>query len=123
MIFSNHAYAQIIETETVTGAMEVLVDPGSGSVCPEYGPNMMWNIKDGMHAGSSSERGYGMMGWLNDQNCDLSAPMEIDAVEAASIAQDYLVRVNSSLTVDDHGDQFYSTIPFTHLMADRLKVC
>jgi hypothetical protein len=82
---------------------------------------MMWDIKDGMHAGSGSERGYGMMGWLNDQNYDLSAPMEIDAVEAASIAQDYLVRVNSPLTVDDHGNQFYSYYTFHTLNGGQIE--
>jgi len=112
MIFSNHAYAQIIETDTGIGAMEVLVDPVSGSVYPEFGPNMMWNIKYGMHAGSSPGRGYGMMGWLNDQNYDLSEPMAIGLEEAANIAQDSLVRVNSPLTVDDHGDQFHGYYTF-----------
>ena len=43
MIFSNHAYAQIIEKDSGLGAMEVLVDPRTGRVSLEFGPSMMWN--------------------------------------------------------------------------------
>ena len=45
MIFDNNAYARITEKSTGIGAMELLVDPTSLSVFPEYGPNMMWNLK------------------------------------------------------------------------------
>jgi hypothetical protein len=30
------------------GAMELLVDKSSGAIFPEYGPNMMWNLKYGI---------------------------------------------------------------------------
>jgi len=121
MIFSNHAYVQIIETDTGIGAMEVLVDPVSSAVYPEFGPNMMWNIKYGMHAGSAPGRGYEMMGGFNYSDFDLSEPMEIGAEEAASIAQDYLARVNSPLTVDDHGDQFYGYYTFHTLNNGQIE--
>jgi hypothetical protein len=29
--------------------MELLVNPYTKEVIPEYGPNMMWNLKYGMH--------------------------------------------------------------------------
>ena len=56
MIFDNNAYARITEKSTGIGAMELLVDPASLVVFPEYGPNMMWNLKYGMMSGA------GMMG-------------------------------------------------------------
>jgi len=51
MIFDNHAYAQVLNAETGLGAFEVLVDPVTGSVFPEPGPNMMWNTEYGMMNG------------------------------------------------------------------------
>jgi hypothetical protein len=59
MIFDNNAYAIIVEESTGIGAFELLVDPVTKAVFPEYGPNMMWNLKYGM---MSSFGGYGMMG-------------------------------------------------------------
>jgi hypothetical protein len=57
MIFENHAYAEVIDASSGTGAFEVLVDPQTGTVYPEPGPNMMWNTTYG-HAGA------GMMGMM-----------------------------------------------------------
>ena len=57
MIFDNNAYARITEKSTGIGAMELLVDPASLAVFPEYGPNMMWNLKYGLMSGKG-----GMMG-------------------------------------------------------------
>jgi hypothetical protein len=98
MIFDNHAYAQVIETETDIGAMEVLVDPFTLSVTPEYGPNMMWNTKYGMHGG-------GMMGFSwRDDDMDEILVSEEDAVE---YAQAYLDRYSPDLNADEHADPFY----------------
>ena len=52
MIFDNNAYARITEKSTGIGAMELLVDPSSLAVFPEYGPNMMWNLKYGHMSGN-----------------------------------------------------------------------
>jgi len=52
MIFENHAYAQILDSETSLGAFEVLVDPVTQNVYPEPGPNMMWNTEFGMMSGN-----------------------------------------------------------------------
>jgi len=49
MEFSNNFYAVIIEKDTSVGAFELLVDPYTGAIMPEPGPNMMWNTKYGMH--------------------------------------------------------------------------
>jgi len=54
MVFDNNSYAIIKEESTGIGAFELLVDPASKAVYPEYGPNMMWNLKYGMHAGNTS---------------------------------------------------------------------
>jgi len=68
MIFSNHAYAQVMDTETGQGAFEVLIDPTSRAVFPEPGPNMMWNTEYGMMANF----GGGMMGMMmGDNNGDM----------------------------------------------------
>lgn len=66
MIFDNHAYAQIIDETTETGAFEVLVDPITGSVFPEPGPNMMWNTEYGMMSGGN----FGMMGGMMNSQFD-----------------------------------------------------
>jgi len=56
MEFTNNFYAAVVEKDTGKAAFEVLVDPSTGSVFPEYGPNMMWNVKYGhMGNGSSQE--------------------------------------------------------------------
>ena len=61
MIFDNHSYAQIIDESTEAGAFEVLVNPVTGNVFPEPGPNMMWNTEYGMMSGSGS---FGIMGGM-----------------------------------------------------------
>ena len=107
MIFDNNAYAIIIEESTGIGAFELLVDPVSKTAYPEYGPNMMWNLKYGMHSG------YGMMGggrgmmdnYRQQQNVD--AEMPVSAEEAATYAQDYLDRYQPGVTVSDEITPFY----------------
>ncbi len=54
MEFSNNFYAAVLEKDTGKGAFELLVDPFSGDVFPEYGPNMMWNVKYGTMGNGSS---------------------------------------------------------------------
>jgi hypothetical protein len=58
MEFKRNFYAIVAEEDTGIGAMEILVDRSSGAVGPEPGPNMMWNVKYGMHGGGR----MGMMG-------------------------------------------------------------
>jgi hypothetical protein len=99
MIFNNHAYAQIIESATGIGAMEVLVDPGTLAIAPEPGPNMMWNQKY-----SSMHRG-GMMGTINYG--DEGEAMQISSEGAVQIAQEYLDRSLTALDADEHADPFY----------------
>jgi len=51
MEFSNNFYIVTIEEDTGIGAMELLFDKTRSVIFPEYGPNMMWNQKYGMHSG------------------------------------------------------------------------
>jgi len=118
MVFDNHAYAQLIEESTGIGAMELLVDPVTGIVSPEFGPNMMWNIKYSHMAGSSmmgmmSSFGYspqyggvgGMMG--NQTTDDLPTEMSVAADEAVQIAQRYLDTNLEGAEADEEADPFY----------------
>lgn len=43
MNFETGYYAAVKESDTGRGAMELIVDPYTGQVFPEPGPNMMWN--------------------------------------------------------------------------------
>ncbi len=49
MRFTNNYYAELEESDG-TKATEVLVDPRTGAVRPEFGPAMMWNTQFGMMA-------------------------------------------------------------------------
>lgn len=65
-IFSDSDYYySIVEKDTGMGAMELLVNPYTGSVYLEYGPNMMWNLKYGMMRNSNMMGFGGMMGYNN----------------------------------------------------------
>ena len=45
MEFNNNFYVAVKETTTGLGAFELLVDPYSGAVIPEIGPNKKWNAR------------------------------------------------------------------------------
>ena len=112
MIFDNQAYAEIVEVSTGIGAMELLVDPETLAVFPEYGPNMMWNLKYGMMSGNG---GYGMMGGgmmgsrrqAYDQSGTLPEDMPVTSEKAVQITQHYLDQNLPGTEVEDHADVFY----------------
>lgn len=112
MIFDNHAYAEIIESDTGIGVMEVLVDPATKTVYPEMGPNMMWNLKYGMMSGFG---GYGMMGMMMGNRfgfnqgaaAEATAEMPVSENQAFELAQEYLAANFPHLTADEHADPFY----------------
>jgi hypothetical protein len=61
MEFDNNFYALVVESDTGRGALELLIDPYTGAVGPEPGPNMMWNDKYGhMSSGAGSENRLSM---------------------------------------------------------------
>lgn len=108
MIFSNHAYVQVVEAGTGIGAMELLVEPVTLAVYPEHGPNMMWNLKYGMMSGESNigmMGGGGMMGGIS--NVDPDAEMLVSEEEAVDLAQGYLDQVYPGYTAEEHADRFY----------------
>jgi hypothetical protein len=103
MIFANHAYAQIVEGDTGIGAFEVLIDPRTGYVSPEFGANMMWNLKYGMHGGY-----------------EIDEPMSVSVEEAAALAQTYLDNNGVNLTIDPNGDSFYGYYTFHTLEGEEI---
>ena len=61
MEFKNNFYAVVEEPSTGRGAFELLIDPYTGAVAPEPGPNMMWNDKYGhMSFGAGGENRLSM---------------------------------------------------------------
>jgi len=93
MEFQRNFYVQVREKKTGRFAFEFLIDRGAGRAYPEPGPNMMWNTK------------YGRMSWLPWVRA--SEEMRISPQEAINIAQDYLDRTGSGLTVEGRTDEFY----------------
>lgn len=78
MQFSNHYYAELVDAAGA-GATEVIVDPASGAVHPEWGPAMMWNTAFG-------------------------APMHRDAPAAATIGPDEARRIAEEWLQANRGD-------------------
>jgi hypothetical protein len=110
MIFSNNAYARIIEKSTGIGAMELLVDPTSLFVFPEYGANMMWSLKYGlMTSGRTGMMGgfNGMMGGGSINSGSASKTMTVTPGQAVNIAQNYLDTTFSGYQADPNPDPFY----------------
>ncbi len=121
MIFDNNAYAIIIEESTGIGALELLVDPQTRAVFPEFGPNMMWNLKYGMMGGAagSGMMGSGMMGGTSDFSMmdglfngkypseDITAEFRVTPEEAFKLAQDFLNQVSPGVEVSDEITMFY----------------
>lgn len=99
MQFDNHFYANAMELESDLEAFEFLVDPQTGTVYGEPGPNMMWNLQYGMSMG----RGMGMYLPTTD-NIDLN----IDSDEAVSRAQEFLNQTfENAIVADDDITTFY----------------
>lgn len=105
MIFDNNGYVVVKETATGMGAFELLVDPVSQVAYPEYGPNMMWNLKYGMMGG----RGGMMGGWFSRGTppSDVPAGMSVTPEQAVTIAQQYLDANLSGATAAKDPVKFY----------------
>jgi hypothetical protein len=120
MIFSNNAYVAVKETSTGRGAFELLVDPATQVAYPEYGPNMMWNLKYGSlnHQymmggyGGGMMGGYGsgpMRGWRSQSTepADVSGNMPVTSEQAIQYAQKYLDANIGGAEAADDPMQFY----------------
>jgi len=107
MVFDNQAYAQIVEKSTGIGAQEVLVDPVTLAVYPEYGPNMMWNQKYSPMGGfgGMGMMGGGMMGGTSVPS--VSGQMPVSAEEAIQTAQRYLDTYLPGAKADSEAAPFY----------------
>lgn len=128
MVFDNNAYVAVRETGTGLGAFELLVDPTSQIAYPEYGPNMMWNLKYGgmSHVGMTFAPGAGagvggrgnmMGGWVNQSTspANVSADMPVTKDQAIKDAQAYLDQNQPGATAADDPMQFfgYYTLDFS----------
>jgi hypothetical protein len=112
MIFDNNAYAIVLEKDTGLGAFELLMNSGSQVAFPEYGPNMMWNLKYGAMSNGGIMGGYGsgmMGGWNNGTSnpADISADMPVTKEDAFNVAQAYLDQYLPGMLVADDSTQFY----------------
>jgi hypothetical protein len=102
ILFSNNAYARIIEKSTGTGAFELLVNE-NGRVSQEMGANMMWNLK------------FGMMGRFTGKGNTSPTPNTVTADQALSDAQKWLDTNIPGSKVSAAADAFYGyyTIEYT----------
>ncbi|MBU0492131.1 MAG: hypothetical protein KKA73_23070 [Chloroflexi bacterium] len=109
MEFSENFYALVKEKSTGLGAFEVLVDKATGTVRPEPGPNMMWNLKYGMMGGRGMMGGWGYGGMMGGWGPGYapSAQMSVDDVQARQNAQSYLDRTMPGATLSEHTATFY----------------
>ncbi|HLE92891.1 MAG TPA: hypothetical protein VI753_17200 [Anaerolineales bacterium] len=110
MIFDNNAYVIVKESDTGLGAFELLVDPVSQIAYPEYGPNMMWNLKYGSLNHGGMMGGQGMMSDWNYQaapSANVSAEMTVTAEQAIQYAQQYLDANYAGATAETDPIQFY----------------
>jgi hypothetical protein len=99
MIFDNNAYVVVTEKSTGLGAFELLVDSVSRIAYPEYGPNMMWNLKYAglnhqyMMGSRGKVPGTGMMGgngWSSTIPSNITADMPVSPEKAIQAAQAFL---------------------------------
>jgi hypothetical protein len=104
MEFTDNYYAIVKEKSTGMGAFELLADPYSGAVSPEYGPNMMWNARYGMMggAGMMGSRGGVPSGMMHGGTYQMS----VSASQAQQTAQRWLDR-NQPGSTTEAPDTFY----------------
>ena len=100
-------YVSVEETDTGRGAMEILVNPYTGQIYPEPGPNMMWNEKYSMMMGGS---------FLYNANTTYTAT--VARTEAVKIADDFVKsQLGEAFSVPGEGHAFYGYYTF-HIMKD-----
>jgi hypothetical protein len=108
MEFEYNHYVVYYEKSSGIGAFEMLIDKESGRIFPEYGPNMMWNLKYGHSGMMGGPRG--MMGSYSQVPYD----EVINEDEALKIAQIFLDEVYPGSEADDpHPFYGYYTIHTT----------
>lgn len=104
-------YFSILEEDTGRGAMELLVNQYTGRIFPEFGPNMMWNLKYGMHReGGMMQGDYFDVDDFNVHDVDIYN--EISPEMAYNEGIEYLNRKNQELDLGDVYHEFYGYYTF-----------
>ena len=114
MQFDNHFYAEVMEVDSGRGAFEFLIDPVSGSVVLEPGPNMMWNLRYGMHAGYENQTGAR---WTTPASSD-GVDMSVSVEEAHTAAQEYLDVNHPGLTASSEDVEAFYGYYTLHILED-----
>ena len=98
MSFQNNFYIAVKEKDSGRSAFELLMDPVTGNLGSEPGPNMMWNQK------------YGHMGFLRNKSGDNPITLE----EARQFAQKALDSNIPGAMVEPDGFNFYGYYTFDY---------
>ncbi|MDK2981195.1 MAG: hypothetical protein PWQ55_1542 [Chloroflexota bacterium] len=125
MLFNQNAYAIVAEKDSGMGAMELLVDPNTLDVFPEYGPNRMWNLKYGMMGGGAGGCNFGSGGTCSGSNVTGSLKLDgynttVSMDEAADIANQYLADNIGDATVHLPGTAFYGYYTFDYMQDGQM---
>ena len=100
-------YVSVEEKDTGRGAIELLVNPYTGQIYPEPGPNMMWNEKYSM-----------MMGDSFRYIANATYTPNVNRTEAVKIADDFVKsRLGETFSVPGDGHAFYGYYTF-HIEED-----
>jgi len=105
--FSYNFYVGFVEKSTGIHAFEALIDPYTGDMYPEPGPNMMWNAKYGMMSGM-------MWGTLTP-----SGPMTVTEEAAKGYAEEFLKSYLPGAKIGD-ADRFYGYYTIEILSNDQI---
>ena len=104
MEFQRNFYAVVVEKSTGRGAFELLLDPYSGTISYEPGPDMMWNQK------------YGAMGGRVHSSQDNTISLD----EAKNLAQKALDEQGKGATVESDGYAFYGYYTFDYQVDGKI---
>lgn len=105
MEFENNFYVMVTEKESGKGAFELLVNPYTSVVCPEPGPNMMWNLKYGhMRRGLSGD----------------SSKNGLSLEEAKALAQKAVAGYNANAEIEGTGMEFYGYYTFDYAVNGQI---
>jgi len=116
MEFQYNFYVIYYEKSTGVHAFEMLIDPYTGRIFPEYGPNMMWNRKYGMMAGMGGMCGMMGGGMMGNQHGPPTTDMPVTKDQAAKIAENYLKTYLPGASIEDP-DVFYGYYTI-HILKD-----
>ncbi len=109
MQFANHFYGEAVEADTGRSAFEFLIDPQTGIVVGEPGPNMMWNLRYGI----DMMTGMGLWRSPAAETRDMTVTVE----QAQEYAQAYLDDILPGTQIDDEASVFYGYYTL-HLLRD-----